>query len=165
MGRDDMSEARKQLEQTLRKFTVYMFNLILITQARKKSSYFRVFCTISVAEKIWKKLEKIWVFALRNDGNTGRCGRSTHLSWETSYTRTHSFYCASECKQTKERQRGLFMDPYFYLFMWLSGFFSFFLPKYKYNRIELCYNRLQFVKEIQISTVSNTERRTKLRIS
>ena len=55
MGRDDMSEARKQLEQTLRKFTVYMFNLILITQARKKSLYFRVFCTISVAEKNMKK--------------------------------------------------------------------------------------------------------------
>ena len=36
MGRDDMSEARKQLEQTLRKFTVFMFNLILITQTREK---------------------------------------------------------------------------------------------------------------------------------
>ena len=35
-------------------------------------------------------------------------------------------------------------------------FFFFFRTKYKYSRIKLCYNRLKFVKETQISTVSNT---------
>ena len=32
----------------------------------------------------------------------------------------------------------------------------------KYNRIKLCYNRLLFVRETQISTVSNVEQRAKL---
>ena len=105
MGRDDMSEARKQLEQTLRKFTVYMFNLILITQARKKSLYFRVFCTISLAEKIWKKHEKIWVFALRKDSLETR----TEVAVLRTYLEKQAilepilFYCPSKCKQTKEQ--------------------------------------------------------------
>ena len=38
----------------------------------------------------------------------------------------------------------------------------FFLPKSKYNRMKLCYNWTQFVKETQISAVSKIEQRTKI---
>ena len=62
MGRDDMSEARKQLEQTLRKFTVFMFNLILITQTREKLAQSVLLKRI---EKKKKKNEKIWIFVLQ----------------------------------------------------------------------------------------------------
>ena len=55
------------------------------------------------------------------------------------------------------------MYPYFYLFMHLLLVFFSFLSKCKYDRIKLCYNRLQFVKQTQISTVSNRERRAKIR--
>ena len=42
-------------------------------------------------------------------------------------------------------------------------FFSFLCQNaIKYNKIKLCYNRLQFVKEAQISAVLNIERRAKL---
>ena len=46
-----------------------------------------------------------------------------------------------------------FMDPYFYLLMWLLSFFFIFLSGCKQNRVKMCYNRLKFVKELQISTV------------
>ena len=35
----------------------------------------------------------------------------------------------------------------------------------KQNKIKLCYNRLQFVKEKETNTVKNTKRRAKLRRS
>ena len=47
----------------------------------------------------------------------------------------------------------------------LLVFFSFSLLRCKYNRIKLSYNQLHFVKEAQISTVSNTEWRAKLQRS
>ena len=86
-----------------------------------------------------------------------------HLCWEQSYTRTHSFFTVHEnVNKPKSRagRRRLFADPYFYHLMWLLSVFSFFfLPKCKYNRINLSYHRLQFVKETQINTVSNIERK------
>ena len=54
------------------------------------------------------------------------------------------------------------MDSYFYLFIRLLSTFFFFI---KQNKIKLCYNRLQFVKETQTITVQNTEQRVKLRRS
>ena len=78
------------------------------------------------------------------------------------FLETILLYLASKCKQTKGQtdqksgQQRLFMDPYFYFFMWLlSVFFFFILSRWKQNWIKLCYNRLQFVNETQISTASN----------
>ena len=150
MGRDDMSEARKQLEQTLRKFTVYMFNLILITQARKKSSYFRVFCTISVAEKIWKKNLKRYGYS--------HCGMMETRA-EVAVLRTYLekqailepilFIVHQNVNKPKRGSEGCLWTHIFTFLCDYQGFFLFFLPKCKYNSIKLCYNRLQFVKEIQ----------------
>lgn len=58
MGRDDMSEAQKQFEEAVRKFAVYMFNMILITQTRKKLVFLGVFLQ-SVLLNIIKKHRKI----------------------------------------------------------------------------------------------------------
>ena len=72
------------------------------------------------------------------------------------------FYRASECKQTKEKGRaaktvcGPIFLPFYVI---IISFFFFFLPKCKYNRINLSYHRLQFVKETQINTVSNIEQK------
>ena len=52
--------------------------------------------------------------------------------------------------------------PIFLPFCVIIISFVFFLSKCNYNRIKLCYNRLQFLKVTQISTVSNTEQRAKL---
>ena len=72
-------------------------------------------------------------------------------------------YRASKCKQTKEQGREDCLLTHIFTFLRdYYTFFFLFLPKCKYNRIKLCYNRLQFVKETQISTVSNIERRAKL---
>ena len=49
------------------------------------------------------------------------------------------------------------MHSYFYLFMKLLSVFFLFLSKCKYNGIKLCYNRLQFVKETQMSTEWKTQ--------
>ena len=54
---------------------------------------------------------------------------------------------------------GQLFGTWEYLFMWLL--LVFYLSKYKYNSIKLCYNRSKelvkwFVKETQISNVSNT---------
>ena len=58
------------------------------------------------------------------------------------------------------------MDSYFNLFhKIIVSFFSFFMSRCKQNKIKLCYNRLQFVKETQTNAVQNTERRVKLRRS
>ena len=54
---------------------------------------------------------------------------------------------------------GPIFSPFYVI---IIRFFFFFLPKSKYNRIKLCYNRLQFVKKTQRSTVSNIDRRAKL---
>ena len=65
-------------------------------------------------------------------------------------------YRVSKCEQTKEQ--GSEDCLWTHIFNFLRDyykFFFFFLPKCKYNRIKLCYSRLQFVKETQISTVSN----------
>ena len=74
------------------------------------------------------------------------------------------FYLASKYKQTKEKGSDdcfwtHIFTFYFFIIMFslLSGFFLlFFLSTCKYNRIKLCYNKLHFVKETKISTVSNT---------
>ena len=65
-------------------------------------------------------------------------------------------YRASKCKQTKRQgnEDCLWTDIFTFLCDYYK-FFFFFLPKSKYNRIKLCYNRLQFVKETQISSASN----------
>ena len=53
------------------------------------------------------------------------------------------------------------MDPYFYLLIRLLSVFFFFLSRCKQNKIKLCYNRLQFVKETQTNTVKHrTESQT-----
>ena len=57
----------------------------------------------------------------------------------------------------------MFMEPYFYFFYMIV--ISFLWSKCKYSRIKLCCNRLPFVKEIQISTATNTEWRANLRRS
>ena len=73
-------------------------------------------------------------------------------------------YRTSKWKQTKEQDSDdCLWTHIFTFFMWLLYvFFFFFLPKCKYDRIRLCYNRLQFVKETRISTVSTIEWRAKL---
>ena len=46
------------------------------------------------------------------------------------------------------------MDPYFYFFIrLLSDFFSFLCQDANKNKIKMCYNRLQFVKETQTNTL------------
>ena len=88
-----------------------------------------------------------------------RTGRSTHLCWQPSYTRTHSSLLGIEM-QTNQRagQRGLFMDPYLYLFIRLLSAFFFFLPRCKQNKIKLYYNRLQIVKKNKL-TLYKTQNR------
>ena len=49
--------------------------------------------------------------------------------------------------------------------MWLLSVFFFSLSGCKYNRVKLFYNKVHFVKEAQITTVSNTKWRAKLRRS
>ena len=72
-------------------------------------------------------------------------------------------YRASKCKQTKEQGSEDCLWTHIFIFLRnYNPFFFFFSPKCKYNRIKLCYNRLLFVKETQISTVSNIEQRAKL---
>ena len=61
----------------------------------------------------------------------------------------------------KSRAARTVMDPYFYLFMWLLSVFFFFLPKCKYNRIKLCYNRLQFVKNRKLAFYKTQSREPK----
>ena len=78
------------------------------------------------------------------------------------YYNPFSFIVYQNVNKRKARQWRLSMDPYFYLFMWLLSVIFSFLSRCKYNRIKICYNMLQFVKETQISTASNTERTVKL---
>ena len=58
MGRDDMSEAQKQFEEAVRKFAVYMFSMILITQTRKKLVFLGVFLQSVLLNIIEKKKKK-----------------------------------------------------------------------------------------------------------
>ena len=75
-------------------------------------------------------------------------------------------YHASKCKQTKEKGSDDCLWTYVFSFLlnYCQLFFRF-LSRCKQNRIKLCYNRLQFVKEKQISTVKNTDQSAKLRRS
>ena len=58
-------------------------------------------------------------------------------------------YRASKCKQTKEQGSENCLWTCIFTFLCdYYQFFFFFLPKCKYKRIKLCFNRLQFVKEI-----------------
>ena len=68
-------------------------------------------------------------------------------------------YRASKCKQTKEQRSEDCLWTHIFTFLrdYYTFFFPFFLPKYKYNRIKLCYNTLQFVKETQFSTILNID--------
>ena len=64
------------------------------------------------------------------------------------------FFFTGHQKVSKQRasQRGLLVDPYFYLFIrLLSAFFLFSVKMQK-----LCYNRLQFVKKKHKLTLHNT---------
>ena len=71
-----------------------------------------------------------------------------------------SLYRASKCTQTKEQGSEDCLWTHIFTFLCDDyQFFFFSLPK---CRIKLCFNRLQFVKETQISTVSNIELRAKL---
>ena len=54
---------------------------------------------------------------------------------------------------------GPIFSPFYVI---IISVFFFFLPKCKYNRVKLCYNRLKFAKETQIGTVSNIEWRARL---
>ena len=57
-------------------------------------------------------------------------------------------YRASKCEQTKEH--GSEDCLWTHIFAFLRDYYQFFffsLQKIKYNRIKLCINRLQFVKE------------------
>ena len=75
MGRDDMSEAQKQFEEAVRKFAVYMFNTILITQTRKKLVILGVFLQsvlLNIIEKK-KKRKKILVVVLQNQKTKYGC--------------------------------------------------------------------------------------------
>ena len=58
----------------------------------------------------------------------------------------------------KSRVARTVYGPIFLLFYVIIIRFFIFIPKCKYNRIKLCYNRLQLVNETQISTVSNIDR-------
>ena len=62
-------------------------------------------------------------------------------------------YRASKCKQTKEQgsEDCLWTNIFTFFIRLLSSFFLF-LSRCKQNKIKLCYNRLQFVKETQINT-------------
>ena len=71
-------------------------------------------------------------------------------------------YCTSTCKYNKEQgSEDCFWTHMLTFLCNYYQFFSFLLSKWKRNRIKLCYNRLEFVKETQFVSVSNTERRTK----
>lgn len=76
--------------------------------------------------------------------------------WEPSYTKIHPYlpYVNIYTNQNAE-QLKLFVQPLFYLSVWLLSFFSFPWPKCKHTRIKLWHNRLQFVKEKQLRTISN----------
>ena len=63
----------------------------------------------------------------------------------------HAWKYFSMNKSNSRAARTVY-GPMFLLFYVISVFF-FFLSRCKQNRIKLCYNRLQFVKETQISTV------------
>ena len=71
-------------------------------------------------------------------------------------------YHVSKCKQTKEQgsKDCLWTNIFIFLHDYYLFFFLF-VAKCKYNRIKVCYSRLQFIKETQISTISNIERRAK----
>ena len=90
----------------------------------------------------------------RQSGNTGQTRRSTHYVENQAILEPIPLHRASKCKQTKEQGSK---DC-----LWTHNFT---LSRCKYNRMKLCYNKLQFVKETQIGTVSSTELRTKLRRS
>ena len=66
-------------------------------------------------------------------GNMGRTGCSTHLCWGPRYTRTHSSLPRIQM-YTNQRawQRGLFKNPYFYLFY--QHIVSFFFVKLQKKR-------------------------------
>ena len=72
-------------------------------------------------------------------------------------------YHALKCKQTKKQasEDCLWTHILTFLCDYCHIFFCF-LSRCKQNRIKLCYNRLQFVKETQINTVKH---RAKLRRS
>ena len=73
------------------------------------------------------------------------------LCWETNYTiQLIVLYHISKCRQTKEMNQLI-------LFTFLSDYqvFFFSLSRFKHTRVKLCHNRLQFVKETQIMTISN----------
>ena len=63
-------------------------------------------------------------------------------------------YRAPKCKQTKEQgSQDCLWTHIFIFFIRLLSFFFFFLSRCKQDKIKLCYNGLQFVKETQINTV------------
>ena len=98
-----------------------------------------------------------------------RNGKSLETRAELAVLRTYVENQAillyrAKCKQTKKQgSEDCLWNHIFIVLCDYYQFFFFFLSKCKYNWIKLCYNRLQFVKETQISTVSSTERRAKLR--
>ena len=71
-------------------------------------------------------------------------------------------YRASKCTQIKEQGEDCLWIHIIFLCYYCQFIF---LSRGKQNRIKLCYNRLQFVKETQISTTQNLERRAKPRRS
>ena len=73
-------------------------------------------------------------------------------------------YRDSKCKQNKEHCSKDCLWTHIFTFLCdYYQFFLIFLSRCKYSRIKLCFNKLQFVKETQIRTASNTEGRAKLR--
>ena len=61
-------------------------------------------------------------------------------------------YRASKCKQIKEQGSEDFLWAHIFTFLLDCQLFFFFMSRCKQNKINLCYNRLQFVKETQTNT-------------
>ena len=94
----------------------------------------------------------------RKSGNMAQMGRSTHLCWESCYTRTHSSLLshqnvnkASFLVQTKNSEVKTVSGPSF-LPSYVTNI-SLFLTaaKMQNGSIKLCQKRLQIVKETKIS--------------
>ena len=80
------------------------------------------------------------------------------------YYNSFSFSVHQYVNNPKNRaERAVYVSIILPFYLIIISFF--FLPKCKCNRIKLCYNWTQFVKETQISAVSKIERRAKIHTS
>lgn len=84
-----------------------------------------------------------------------------NLCWTRTYS---SLLCIKMWKKKQKTVQWRLHGTHVFLF--LPSLFSVFLllsVKMQIYKMKLCYNMLQFAKETQISTVSNTQGRAKLR--